>query len=169
MCVPSEDPIPVFPSSGALYVQRSMPPTTRSSTRAQSSVPMTYLWKLFLVLYAFRAWNALAVKTYFDPDEYWQALEIAHEYVFQFPFIKLNQLAGSSQGGLSDPQLQALLASSTRGYITWEWIARIRGFFHPALFAGVYQAVKVLGLENTEMLVCFFCSLKLNGQCHECR
>ena len=132
-----------------------MPPQTRASTRnsgnSKAPVPSTYLWKLFLVLYSFRAWNALAVKTYFDPDEYWQALEIAHEYVFQFPFVKLNQLAKS---GLADPQLQALLAASTRGYITWEWIARIRGFFHPALFAGVYQTVKVLGLENTEMLVC---------------
>jgi phosphatidylinositol glycan class B len=50
----------------------------------------------FLAIYVFRAFNSLVVKTFFDPDEYWQSLEVAHEHVFGY------------------------------GYLTWEWEARIR-------------------------------------------
>ncbi|ORY52951.1 hypothetical protein BCR33DRAFT_711359, partial [Rhizoclosmatium globosum] len=43
--------------------------------------------------------------TFFSPDEYWQSLEVAHEYVFGY------------------------------GYLTWEWTHKVRGFTHPMLFA----------------------------------
>jgi phosphatidylinositol glycan class B len=31
---------------------------------------------------AFRAANALLVRTYFNPDEHWQCLEVAHRVAF---------------------------------------------------------------------------------------
>jgi len=38
--------------------------------------------KVFAALLAFRLVNGLVVRTYFDPDEYWQSLEVAHALVF---------------------------------------------------------------------------------------
>eukprot|EP00808_Paulinella_micropora_P025583 g35269.t1 len=39
---------------------------------------------LLLWLVIFRATNSLVLKTYFNPDEYWQALEVAHQLVFGY-------------------------------------------------------------------------------------
>jgi hypothetical protein len=33
---------------------------------------------------AFRAANALLVRTYFNPDEHWQCLELAHRVAFGY-------------------------------------------------------------------------------------
>src|SRR5688572_9324022 len=44
---------------------------------------------LFLFLLIFRIINALTIKTYFNPDEYWQSVEIAHYIVFEYPFLLL--------------------------------------------------------------------------------
>ncbi|KAL2920144.1 glycosylphosphatidylinositol anchor biosynthesis [Polyrhizophydium stewartii] len=76
-------------------------------------------------LVVFRIANALAVRTHFDPDEFWQSLEVAHEFVFGV------------------------------GYLTWEWTYRIRGFAHPLVFAGVYKALAAAGLDDTDLLGCF--------------
>jgi phosphatidylinositol glycan class B len=40
---------------------------------------------LFLAILVFRIYNAIAIKTSFDPDEYWQSLEVAHETAFGYP------------------------------------------------------------------------------------
>jgi len=63
-----------------------------------------------------RVLNALVVRTYFTPDEYWQGPEVAHHAVFGF------------------------------GHLTWEWQseAQIRGFAHPALYAVCFWVLQVL-------------------------
>lgn len=38
--------------------------------------------KVFLLCLAIRLVNALLVQTYFNPDEHWQALEVAHKISF---------------------------------------------------------------------------------------
>lgn len=38
--------------------------------------------KVFLLCLAIRLVNALLVQTYFNPDEHWQALEVAHKITF---------------------------------------------------------------------------------------
>lgn len=38
-------------------------------------------WTAVLV---FRLWNALFVRTAFNPDEYWQSTEVAHRMVFGY-------------------------------------------------------------------------------------
>lgn len=48
--------------------------------------------------------NTIFVQTYFDPDEYWQSLEVAHYLKYGY------------------------------GILTWEWIYGIRSYFHPFLF-----------------------------------
>ncbi|TMW60845.1 hypothetical protein Poli38472_000887 [Pythium oligandrum] len=75
---------------------------------------------VWLAIALFRVWNALFVRTAFNPDEYWQSTEVAHRMVFGY------------------------------GYLTWEWQddARLRGYAHPALFALLYKALELLGLDS---------------------
>eukprot|EP00959_Pyramimonas_sp_CCMP1952_P121801 2546424-Pyramimonas_sp.AAC.1 len=40
--------------------------------------------EVFLLLLAFRTFNGILVYTYFNPDEYWQSLEVAHRLVFGY-------------------------------------------------------------------------------------
>ncbi len=88
-----------------------------------------------LVLCVYRVANALVVTTYFNPDEYWQSLEVAHRAAFGY------------------------------GELTWEWKegAQIRGFLHPLLFAFFYKMAEVgfptlkcacLTLETSSMVSC---------------
>ncbi|KAF9286137.1 glycosylphosphatidylinositol anchor biosynthesis [Mortierella alpina] len=78
---------------------------------------------LFAGLVAFRAINALFVRTYFSPDEYWQALEVAHRAVFGY------------------------------GYLTWEWNVALRSVLHPALFAALYRVLSILGLDDSRLFI----------------
>ncbi|RPA81644.1 hypothetical protein BJ508DRAFT_238951 [Ascobolus immersus RN42] len=69
---------------------------------------------LFLLILAFRLVNALTTRTFFQPDEYFQALEPAWDLVFG------------------------------RGWITWEWWEKLRSIAHPLLFAGVYKTADII-------------------------
>lgn len=44
---------------------------------------MGFGW-LLLALVVFRILNAVSISTFFNPDEYWQSLEIAHAAVFGY-------------------------------------------------------------------------------------
>ncbi|KAK6222301.1 glycosylphosphatidylinositol anchor biosynthesis [Pestalotiopsis sp. IQ-011] len=66
------------------------------------------------VLFAFRIANVLCIRTYFQPDEYFQALEPAWQLVF------------GPDGG---------------AWMTWEWKYRLRSSLHPGIFALSYAAV----------------------------
>lgn len=79
--------------------------------------------KIFLMLFLFRFYNSISIRTFFVPDEYWQSIEIAHNYVFNY------------------------------GYLTWEWTNKIRGFSYPLLFVPVYELLKKLNIDNTELIV----------------
>lgn len=72
----------------------------------------------------FRLVNALCVNTFFNPDEYWQAVEVAHRIAFGY------------------------------GHLTWEWTERIRGFTHPLVFAAVYALLRVTHLDYPILVVC---------------
>ncbi|XVF47802.1 hypothetical protein PTKIN_Ptkin03bG0140200 [Pterospermum kingtungense] len=66
----------------------------------------------------FRMLNALLIQTYFNPDEHWQALEVAHRITFGY------------------------------GHLTWEWEKGIRSYLHPMLFALFYKLLALLGLDT---------------------
>ncbi|KAF0460341.1 GPI mannosyltransferase 3 [Gigaspora margarita] len=78
---------------------------------------------LFSSLILFRLFNALITKTYFNPDEYWQSVEVAHYMVFGY------------------------------GYLTWEWKQRIRSFAHPLIFATLYKVLALLGLDDGNLFI----------------
>ena len=44
-------------------------------------------------LLLFRALNGLVVITYFNPDEYWQSVEVAHHWVFGYGYRPSTQQA----------------------------------------------------------------------------
>ncbi|EPY49795.1 pig-B [Schizosaccharomyces cryophilus OY26] len=75
----------------------------------------TWMW---FVVFAFRWWNALWVKTFFQPDEFYQSLEVAHHLVFGY------------------------------GFLTWEWRKYIRSGLHPLVFALLYRFLKLLGWDS---------------------
>ncbi len=45
--------------------------------------------RIFGVCLLFRLCNALLVRTYFDPDEFWQGPEIAHYMAFGYALVSL--------------------------------------------------------------------------------
>ncbi|KAL8644190.1 MAG: hypothetical protein Q9210_007378, partial [Variospora velana] len=66
---------------------------------------------ILLFLIALRILNALSIRTFFQPDEYFQSLEPAWQIAF-----------GADSGA----------------WITWEWKTQLRSAIHPTLFAAVY-------------------------------
>ncbi|MCJ1269487.1 hypothetical protein MMC22_009379 [Lobaria immixta] len=83
-------------------------PRRRAFERAREA---TTSRDILLFLIAFRILNALSIKTFFQPDEYFQSLEPAWDMAF-----------GPGSGA----------------WITWEWKNHLRSSIHPAIFAGVY-------------------------------
>ncbi|XP_050208020.1 mannosyltransferase APTG1 [Mercurialis annua] len=73
---------------------------------------------IFALCLAFRIVNALFIQTYFNPDEHWQSLEVAHYIVFGY------------------------------GHLTWEWKKGIRSYLHPMVFALLYKVLALLGLDT---------------------
>jgi GPI mannosyltransferase 3 len=79
--------------------------------------------RILLLLIALRTLNALAVRTFFQPDEYYQSLEPAWRFVFGY------------------------------GELTWEWREGIRGFLYPSVFASVWWIADLLGVREPNVLV----------------
>ncbi|KAL4739885.1 Alg9-like mannosyltransferase family-domain-containing protein [Aspergillus similis] len=117
-------------SSGAARAPpHSSPPSRLRPPPANPNVSSNIL--LFLV--GFRLVNALTVRTFFQPDEFFQSLEPAWEIAF-----------GASQGP----------------WITWEWEHQLRSSLHPLIFAAVYTVAdlvaRTLGLapaSRAELLI----------------
>jgi phosphatidylinositol glycan class B len=81
---------------------------------------------LFCYLVLYRILNGFLVWSYFNPDEYWQSVEVAHNRVFGY------------------------------GYLTWEWKQALRSYVHPLFFAIVFQVLKVTSLDTPIAIVRLF-------------
>ncbi|ORY22978.1 GPI mannosyltransferase [Naematelia encephala] len=92
------------------------------------------------VSFAFRSLSLLLPQTFFQPDEFWQALEPAHHFIFGY------------------------------GHLTWEWLdlpnrgdgtlwdeivvgGRLRSWLWPSIFAGIYKLLVCLKLDHTSILI----------------
>ena len=73
-----------------------------------------------IVLY--RLLTAFIVHSFFDPDEYWQSMEVAHKISFGY------------------------------GHLTWEWEQQIRSYIHPLIFSLLYSFLKITGLDSPWMV-----------------
>ena len=87
--------------------------------------------RILLLLLILRIFNALTIKTFFQPDEYYQSLEPAWRLVFGY------------------------------GELTWEWKEGIRSFFYPGVFAAVWRVLQLLGIPNANVLVRLWASTLL--------
>ncbi|XAR51226.1 Dolichyl-P-Man:Man(6)GlcNAc(2)-PP-dolichol alpha-1,2-mannosyltransferase [Bertholletia excelsa] len=79
--------------------------------------------KVFLICLAIRMANALLVQTYFNPDEHWQSLEVAHHVAFGY------------------------------GHLTWEWKKGIRSYLHPLVFVLLYKVLALLHLDTPWFMI----------------
>lgn len=116
-------------------------------------------WRLPLELLLFRTANALLIRTSFNPDEYWQSIEVAHRLVFgcvypapaapiaiaarRLPALHCQRWVRRrlAQGAatLAPDLLTAPSGLRRYGHLTWEWAAGIRGYVHVLPFAAVFQ------------------------------
>ncbi|GMN24684.1 hypothetical protein TIFTF001_049164 [Ficus carica] len=101
----------------------SSPSTTEPETQNPDRSDSEKTRRVFLFCLAFRLTNALLVQTYFNPDEHWQALEVAHRIAFGY------------------------------GHLTWEWKKGIRSYLHPLLFALLYKVMAFLGLDTPLFMI----------------
>jgi GPI mannosyltransferase 3 len=78
-----------------------------------------------LIAVSIRLLLSLSTQTFFQPDEYFQSLEVAHRLVFGY------------------------------GYLTWEWMSQapIRSIAYPLIYAPTYWILKFIKLDDTILLV----------------
>jgi hypothetical protein len=99
----------------------------RGSTSLQTVYKQATPWINWptIVSVAVRISLTLTTSTFFQPDEYFQSLEVAHHAVFGY------------------------------GHFTWEWLSKtpLRSPVYPAIYVPVYWLLKVAGLDESELLV----------------
>ncbi|ORY85465.1 GPI mannosyltransferase [Protomyces lactucae-debilis] len=83
---------------------------------------MGFSW-LFGYLLLYRLFNALFIRTFFQPDEYYQSIEPAHVLVYKY------------------------------GFLPWEYRKEIRSIAHPLLFAIPFKLMQLLGLDSSANLL----------------
>lgn len=98
-------------------------PTPEKSGRVRPWAATASNRKVLVFALAFRAANALLVRTYFNPDEHWQCLEVAHRVAFGY------------------------------GHLTWEWKRGLRSYLHPLLFAALYKTLALLHMDTPWVMV----------------
>ncbi|KAK5064505.1 hypothetical protein LTR84_000338 [Exophiala bonariae] len=103
-------------------IRSSKPDTKANSSKStsQDKASNEFIFtsqNALLFLLALRLFNALTIRTFFQPDEYFQALEPAWQLAF-----------GADSGA----------------WITWEWREHLRSAVHPALFALAYRTADSL-------------------------
>ena len=85
---------------------------------------------LTATLLLLRLCNALAVQTYFNPDEYWQGPEVAHRIAFGYGHRVCTVWWSRRMGVVA--------------HRPWEWSSEhgIRSVSHPALYAAVFTLLR---------------------------
>ena len=62
-------------------------PESLHEDRKQGASQFQSSMKIFVICLVFRMANSLFVQTYFNPDEHWQALEVAHRITFGYVYV----------------------------------------------------------------------------------
>lgn len=79
--------------------------------------------EVFSIFLLIRLASVYFVQTYFVPDEYYQTLEVAHKWVFNY------------------------------GHLTWEWHQGIRSYLPPLIVAAYYKLLELIGIDFLPFLV----------------
>ncbi|XP_076958345.1 mannosyltransferase APTG1-like [Bidens hawaiensis] len=110
-------------ASASTHEDRVSNPKSSQEDSKQGSSQFPSSKKIFTLCLIFRIINSLFVQTYFNPDEHWQALEVAHRVTFGY------------------------------GHLTWEWSKGIRSYLHPMLFAILYKILSILHLDTPLFMI----------------
>ncbi|KAK9303933.1 hypothetical protein QLX08_004523 [Tetragonisca angustula] len=78
--------------------------------------------KVLSCLIIWRLISVFVVQTAHVPDEYWQSLEVAHRLAFGY------------------------------GYLTWEWVMKIRSYTYPVLLSIMYRVLALTSLDYVIIL-----------------
>ncbi len=155
-------------SSGSGSTEPRTVPLCSDCAEETATTSHSFELTLFLLLHACRLLNALLLRTFFQPDEYWQSQEIAHKIVFGFGYRtwEWRSLAGAAaapaQTGLApDAAAVASAAARAAAWLPSGWRASlgalsngpIRGVTHALFFVPSYYIVKLLKAEDTWLLV----------------
>ena len=112
-----------------MYAEANAPIWSLTRDVVMASLITAFMGTLIWSLLVFRVALALLTRTYFQPDEYFQALEPAHHAVFGY------------------------------GHLTWEWSTAqpIRSIIYPVLYIPAYWFLNATGLASLDWaLVRFF-------------
>ena len=92
---------------------------------------------LFISIFLFRCCCTFIQQSYFVADEYWQSVEVAHKFVFDY------------------------------GFLTWEWKKGIRSFLFPSIFIYLFEFLKIFHLDSPlvirwspRIIMCIFQALQ---------
>ena len=145
--------MPARPPSDSTRATTPAPPHSRSNfcSTAFASYRESSALSVFALLLAFRIVNALTLRTFFQPDEYFQSLEPAWQLAFGadshawITWVNTSSLCIlSSHIGIGHGlSLTTSMLGSVSRYAQ-EWRSQLRSCLHPALFAAVYQATAKL-------------------------
>ncbi|KAM0157005.1 hypothetical protein ACHAQE_006169 [Botrytis cinerea] len=105
---------PTIPSPPPHHLNHNLPNPDIQENGLHALVNIQTAKDIWTFLLVFRVFNSFLVKTFFQPDEYFQALEPAWEMAF-----------GEGSGA----------------WITWEWHYQLRSSLHPTLFAAAYYLI----------------------------
>ncbi|KAK4047346.1 glycosylphosphatidylinositol anchor biosynthesis [Microbotryomycetes sp. JL221] len=101
--------------------------------------------RLWLAVLSWRLLNALLSRSFFQPDEYWQSLEIAHAVVYKYGYK-------TWEWRITKPTPVELATASWLELISKGGHGGIRSPLHPMLFVPILWAFKQLGLDDTRLL-----------------
>ena len=118
----------------------------------------------------------MCIRTAFDPDEYWQAPEVAHRLVFGCatscaqgaPITAMllemrrqrasailapnHDFCPAAQSRRAKPDTCTTALCCRYGYLTWEWAAGLRSYLHPLLFTPAYWLLAVLRVDSAQLV-----------------
>ena len=103
-----------------------------------------------------RSSSLLFPQTFFQPDEFYQSLEPAHQFVFGF---------GHLTWEWKDLPLNFPVGTNAHEGEWWTEVVvggRMRSWGWPGVFVVIYQILKMTGLDNTFLLVSQFQRAKLD-------
>ncbi|WEW59725.1 glycosylphosphatidylinositol anchor biosynthesis [Emydomyces testavorans] len=103
---------------GDSHLESSIETLRRKARHVRRHIQKRDSRDILLFLLAFRILNALCVRTFFQPDEFFQSLEPAWQIAF-----------GKESGA----------------WITWEWKHHLRSSIHPYIFSAVYLIADEIG------------------------
>ncbi|ORX34966.1 GPI mannosyltransferase [Kockovaella imperatae] len=100
----------------------------------------------FVLALTVRSISLLLPQTFFQPDEFYQALEPAHHLVFGYGYLtwEWRDLPGSKSAGIST--VQSLWNEAVVG-------GRMRGWLWPGVFAGLYKVLQLTSMDSSELLI----------------